>query len=416
MTKDLLLAIGVMISVGLFGGLLANRLKFPRVTGYIIIGVLLSPSILNLVPRATIESWDIITSVILGIIAYAIGGSLDLVSLRKLGKSTAWITPLETLGAWLVVTLLMVFLAPMIFPSATMTFREYILPMALVAGSIAGATAPAATLAVIREYKARGNFTMTLLSVVALDDALSIITFAIAMAVALPLASGAGSVSLYQMLSVPFLDIIKSIGIGTALGFAIIYLTRLIKTRALLLTLVLGIIMLCIGLTDILGGSLILANMVVGFVVRNRTSDLSRREEPFVVIQGIEDFAFAVFFVLAGMHFDSSVIKVSGFLALLIMGGRFVGQYFGAAIGAKISKASDLVRKYLGFALQAQAGVTVGLALLIREAFPTFGDIVFNGFLASIIISEIFAPPLVKYALFKAGEVEEATKPTPGAK
>jgi Kef-type K+ transport system membrane component KefB len=415
MTRDLLLAVGVMVSVGLFGGLLANRLKFPRVTGYIVIGVLLSPSILNLAPRATIESWDIITSIILGIIAYAIGGSLDLVSLRKLGKSTAWITPLETLGAWLVVTLLMVFLAPVIFPSAG-SFREYVLPMALVAGSIAGATAPAATLAVIREYKAKGNFTMTLLSVVALDDALSIITFAIAMAVALPLASGAGSVSLSQMLSVPLLDIGKSIGIGAALGFAVIYLARLIKTRALLLVLVLGVIMLCIGLTNVLGGSLILANMVVGFVVRNRTADVPRREESFAVIQGVEDFIFAIFFVLAGMHFDASVIKASGFLALLIMAGRFVGQYFGAAAGAKIAKASDLVRKYLGFALQAQAGVTVGLALLIKEAFPTFGDIVFNGFLASIIISELFAPPLIKYALSKAGEIEEPAKPTPEVK
>lgn len=405
MTTDIMLAIGIMITVGLFGGLLAKKLKFPRVTGYIIIGVLLSPSLLNLVSRTTIDHLEVITSVSLSIIAYAIGGSLNLGALKKVGKITLWITPLETLGAWLVVTLLIVFLLPAI--SSTAGAADH-LPMALVAGSIAGATAPAATLAVVRDYNAKGSFTTTLLSVVALDDALSIITFAVAMAIALPMGMEAGHISFAQMFGTPLLDIAKSIGVGTAIGFLLLPAMKLVKTRGLLLLMVLAAIMLCTGIIDWIGGSYILANMVVGFIILNKGGGGDKASEPINVIQGIEEVVYAVFFVLAGMHFDAGVIRSAGLLALLIIVGRFVGQYAGATIGAKASRASNTIQKYMGLALQAQAGVTVGLALIIRETFPTFGDIVFNGFLAAIIISELFAPVLVKLAISKAGEINQA--------
>lgn len=409
MTTDILLAVGVMMGIGLLGGLLAKRLNFPRVTGYIIIGVLLSPSLLNLMPRASVDNLEIFTSAALAIIAYAIGGTLHFKTLRKLGKSSLWITPMETLGAWLICTLLLFFLLPVISGSPELTAQNPF-PMALVAGSISGATAPAATMAVVREYKAKGPFTTTLLSVVALDDALSIVIFAIAIAIATSLQSGVNNISFSQMFGTPFLDIAKSIGVGTGLGFALIKAKKFMKSRSLLLVLILAVIMLCTGIINRIGGSLILANMVVGFVVLNKSSEADASES-FAVIHGIEDVVYAVFFVLAGMHFDTGVIKSAGLIALLIIVGRFVGQYAGAAMGAKISNASESVRKYLGLALQAQAGVTVGLALIIRDTFPTFGDMVFNGFLASIIISELFAPLLVKYAIFKSGEatVEEPT-------
>jgi len=378
MTKDLALAIGVMMTAGLFGGMLARKLKFPRVTGYILIGVLLSPSVLNLVPRATLDSLDIITNVSLAIIAYSIGGSLRMKFMRKLGRSIAWITPGESLGAWVIVTLMIVFFAPRIFAVPNATFLGYYFPMAFVIGSMAGATAPAATMAVIREYAAKGPFTTTLLSVVAIDDAVSVITFAIAVGIAQPLVSG-GNISLYQMLGIPFQNIAQSIGIGAAFGFALIYIARLVGTRSLLLVVVLGMIMLCTGITNLLSISMIMANMVLGFVVRNRVEG----NEPFGVIEGIEDVVFAIFFVMAGMQFDSSIIKTAGIMAALIIAGRFSGQYFGAMAGAKIARAPDNVAKYLGLALQPQAGVTIGLALLARSLFPTFGDVILNGFLAS---------------------------------
>ena len=410
MTTDLTLAIGIMVTVGLLGGVLSNKIKFPRVTGYIIIGIILSPSVLNLVSRATIEKLDIITHATLGVVAYLIGASLRMESIRKLGRSIAWITPTQSLGAWLVVTLALAFIAPHIIAVPGATFMNNYFPMALVIGAIASATAPAVTMAVIREYKARGPLTTTLLAVVAIDDAIAVIAFAVAAGIAQSLVIGSGSVSLYQMLAVPSLEIAQSIGMGTALGFALVYLTRLAKTRALLLAAVLGTILLCTGLANYLGISLIMANMTLGFVVANRMRD----SETVGVIEGIEEIVFAIFFVFSGMHFEAGVMRIAGTLALVLFGVRFAGKYFGTVIGAKISRASEEVKKYLGLALVPQAGVALGLALLAEEMFPTLGHLLFNVVLGSVIINEIVAPPLTKYAITKAGEAERAVESTSG--
>jgi Kef-type K+ transport system membrane component KefB len=403
-TTDLALAIGVMITVGLLGGVLSNKIKFPRITGYIIVGILLSPSVLNLISPATIEKLDIITHIALSIVAYLIGASLRIDSIRKLGKSIVWITPFQSVGAWLIATLVIAFVAPLIWSAPGATFAGNYFPMALVIGAMAAATAPAAVMAIIREYKARGSFTTTLLAVVALDDAIAVVAFAIAMGVAQPLVSGSGSISLYQMLAVPALEILQSIGLGVALGFALVYLTKLVKTRALQLAMVLGVIVLGTGLANFLGISLIMANMTIGFIVANRVAD----SEPIIVLESIEEIIFAIFFVFSGMHFDASVMRTAGILALLIVATRFTGKYWGTRIGATISHAPDVIRKYLGLALLPKAGVTLGLALLAERAFPAFGSIIFNGVLASVIINELVAPPLAKYAIVKAGETEEA--------
>ena len=408
MTSDLLLAIGVMVTVGLLGGVLSNRFKFPRVTGYLIVGILLSPSVLNLIPRATIDSLDIITYGALGVIAYLIGASLRLEAMRKLGRSIAWITPAESLSAWLVVALAIAFLASPILAIPGATFMHNYFPMALVLGAIACATAPAVTMAVIREFKAKGPLTTTLLAVVALDDAIAVIAFAVAVGIAQSLVSG-GGISLFQILAVPCLEIIKSIGIGIAFGFALIYMAKLVKTRALLLAVVLGVVVLCTGVANLLGISLIMANMALGFIVANKMRD----SEPIAVVESIEDIIFAMFFVLAGMHFDAGVMSTAGVLAAVIFGVRFAGKNMGVRIGARMSHAPDVVRKYLGFALAPQAGVALGLALLAKDIFPTLGSIMFNVVLTSVIINEVVAPPLTKYAIFKAGEAEEAVKPAP---
>ena len=410
MTTDLALAIGIMITVGLLGGVLSNKIKFPRVTGYIIVGILFSPSVIHLIPRATIAELDIITHVTLAIVAYLIGTSLRLESIKRLGRSISWITPTQSLGAWLVVTLSMAFLAPSILAVPGATFMGNYFPMALVIGAIASATAPAVTMAVIREYKARGPFTTTLLAVVALDDAIAVIAFAIAMGIAQPLVNGGSGVALYHTLAAPSLEIAESIGIGTALGFALVYLTKLAKTRALLLTVVLGIILLGAGLANHLGISLIMANMTIGFVVANRVPD----SEPSIVVEGIEEIVFAIFFVFSGMHFDASVIRTAGVLGLMLFGIRFAGKYYGTVIGARISRSSEEVRKYLGFALVPQAGVALGLALLAAEILPSLGNMLINIVLASVIINELVAPPLTKYAITKAGESEKAIESAPG--
>ena len=400
MEMNLVLAIGIMVVVGFLGGLAANRFKFPRVTGYIIIGILLSPSLLNIISGGTIENLDIITDIALGIMAFLVGGSLRLESLRKLRRSIGWITVFQSLGAWLLVTLLLAFLGPLILTIPEATFSQTYFPMAFIIGAISCATAPAATIAVVKEYKATGFLTTALLAVVALDDAIAVMAFAIALGISQPLVSGAGGISFYEVLAVPLLYIAESIAIGIFFAFALIYIAKLVRTRQLLLVLVFGMIMLSIGISNLLGISSILANMVIGFIVINKV----RGNQMFLVVEEIEEIIFAMFFVLAGLHFDLSVMKVAGILALLIVVSRYAGKYFGTRAGATISHAPDKIKKYLGLALLPQAGIALGLVLLAERAFPTFGAIMFNGVLASVIINELVTPPLVKYAIFRAGE------------
>ncbi len=400
---NLALAIGIMIMAGFFGGRLAHRIKLPMITGYIIVGVLLSPSVFNILSNVTVDSLGAFTSIALGIIAYSIGGRLHLRAIHKMGRTILVIGFAQAVGAFIVSVIAIVFVAPyfMNLPGATV-LKDY-LPMGIIIGAIASATAPAAILALVREYRARGPLTTTLLSVVAFDDAIAIVLFSIAIRVASSLVAGLGDFSAYQMLVIPFLKVLGSVGIGIAFGFTIVYLSRLVKERSLLLVVVLGVLLLCVGVSKLLDFSEILSSMTIGFVAYNRLK-IGIREKTFNVIDDIEDVVFAMFFVLAGLHFDLGVIKTSGVLAVLITVTRFTGKYLGTRAGAVLAGAGEEVKKYLGFALLPKAGVSIGLGLLAAQAFPTFGAIIYTAILASVIINELIAPPLVKYAIFKAGE------------
>ena len=403
---NLILASGILAIAGFFGGLAARKIKFPRISGYIIVGILLSPSLLNIIPSDLIRGdLSVITDITLGAVAYLIGGSLNMERLKKLGKTIISITCCEAIAAWVFVTLLIASLGHFIirFGIPNPNYYQTYLPMAIIIGAISCATAPAATIAIIHEYRAKGPLTTTLLGVVALDDAFAIISYAIAISAAEMLIISVEAISLHRMFIVPLLDIAGSLLLGTGFGVALIYMSRFARTRKTLLVTVLGTIMLCIGAAKILDMSALLANMAMGFIIVNK---MRRSEEMFGVISDIEDVLFAMFFTLAGAHFNLGIVKAAGILALLIIIGRFGGKFIGARIGAFISQAPTVVKKYLGFGLLPKAGVTVGLILLARQnsAFSAIGTIMVSGVLASVIINELIAPPFTKYALFKAGE------------
>jgi len=395
------LAIGAIVVAGLAGGLAAEKVKLPRISGYIVVGILLGHAALNMIPPEAVESLDPVTEIALGVIAFLIGGSLKVESLRGLGKSVTWITLLQSLGAWFLVTLVLALVVPLIIPGET--FWQTYFPMALIIGAISCATAPAATMAVISEYRAKGPMTTTLLAVVALDDAVAVAAFAIARGVSQPLASPNANTPLSQVLGIPLLGIVEALALGVALGAALVYLNRLVKSHQLLLVAVLGAVMLCAGIAIRLDISLIMANMAIGFVVTNK----ARREEAFLVIEEIEDILYVMFFVLAGLHFDLSMLKVAGLLALSIVAARYMGKYAGTWTGATISHAPEAVKRYLGLALLPQAGVAVGLVLLAEKTFPVFGSVMLAAVLTSVIVNELITPPLTKYALFKAGEANK---------
>jgi NhaP-type Na+/H+ or K+/H+ antiporter len=182
---NLVLALGLILTAGLFGSRLLRRLRLPAVTGYIIMGLLLGPSVGGVIPAETVAQLDILTSITLAVVAYLIGGSLRLDSLRGLGSSVLWVTFLQSIGAWILVTALLSLAVQWAVPGVP--FREFAFPLAFVVGAISSATAPAATMAIVRELKAKGPLTTTLLAVVALDDGVAVVAFAIAVGVCSPL-------------------------------------------------------------------------------------------------------------------------------------------------------------------------------------------------------------------------------------
>ncbi len=399
-----ILALGILLLCGFLGGRIANWIKFPRVTGYIAAGFLLSPSLFEIIPAQYIEDkFSAITDIALAIIAYSIGGSLRMSRIKLLGRSILWITITQALGAFALTFLLVSALGPFVIPSSTSSysFLEFFLPLALIIGALSAATAPGAILAIIREFRASGPLTTTLLGVVALDDVIAIILFAFAVALAGTLINP-GEVLLYKIVFDVFVDIISSMLLGLVFGYCLTTFASWIKRKESFLIFALAHIVLCTGIADQLNLSFLLANMMIGFVVINRAKHNHRllRE-----VETIEEPIFILFFVLAGAHFNIQVINVAGPLALIIIVGRFSGKLIGTKIGANLAHSPPVIKKYLGYALLPKAGVTVGLVMLVQPILsPEVAEILINGILASVIINELLSPPLVKYAIIKAGE------------
>jgi Kef-type K+ transport system membrane component KefB len=342
-----LAALGILFMCGYFGGRFANRLKLPRVSGYIIIGILLSPSLTGILPRELVEErFSIITDIALAVIAYFVGGSLNLSKIRLLGKNIFWINLTQALGAFFLTILLIAILSPHIVKLNThASFLQIYLPLALILGAVAVATDPATVLAIVHEYKAKGPLTTTLLGVVALDDGMAIILYAFASTMAGALAK-MEAISFYRMAAEPIMIILGSIILGTVFGLLLTGLASWIRWKESLLVVILGVILLCTGIASQMDLSPLLANMMVGFLIVNMAK---HSHDLFVTLENIEEPIFALFFALAGTHFDLTVIKVAGFLAVVIAFGRFGGKLIGTKLGADLSDAPVVVKKYLGY-------------------------------------------------------------------
>jgi len=399
-----LLHIGLLLLCGYVGGKIANLMKAPRVSGYIVAGVLLSPSFVGVFHEELVkEDLVIITDMALGIIAFSIGGTLELTRLKRLGKQIFWITLIQAIAAFFLSTAVIVTFFPMIHGSE-FSFRGVYLPMAIVIGAISAATAPAATLAIIHEYKAKGLLTTVLLGVVTLDDGLTILFYAFAITIARSLITQ-DPISWQSMVIIPSLHIVTALALGGVIGLCLRKLIRFIPRKEAMLGVMVGCIFLTSGLALSLKSSPLLANMVLGVMVVNF---VRHGEDLFGVVESIEESIFMMFFTLAGAHLDLSVIQTAGWLALLIAGGRFSGKLIGTWLGANISHAPRAVKKYLGFGLLPKAGVTVGLVLIAKDLFGAseMAEIMVSAVLGSVIINELLSPFLVRYVLVKSGEAK----------
>ncbi|KXS45129.1 MULTISPECIES: cation:proton antiporter [unclassified Candidatus Frackibacter] len=389
MEVNLILILGVILLLSLALGRLANKLKLPAVPGYLIAGLLLGPSISKVMSHEMVKQLHPINGIALGIIALVIGGELSLESVKKLGKAVIFMGLFEVLGAIAVVTVVMMFF-----------LHQFALSLLL--GGLAAATAPAATVAVIKESKASGPLTNSLLGIVALDDVFGVISFGIISAIVKTMASGSANTSILTMIKTPMIEIVGSIILGSIMGYILSYFSNRMNSEKSLLALVLGSVFLASGLATLFEFSPILTNMVSGVMVRNISS---RYKKVFDVTEGIEVPIFIVFFALAGARFELHRLVEIGGIGLAYALARVAGKMLGVRIGGELGGASSQVKKYLGMGLMPQAGVAVGLVIIAQQAYPQASNLILNILLTSVMISALFGPILSKIALVKAGEV-----------
>ncbi len=383
------------LSLGMIVGLLMTRvmkkINLPNVTGYLIAGLLVGPYCLNIFSSENLEGFTVLTNAALGFIAFSIGGEFKLSSLKQLGAKVFVITLFEAVGASALVATVLILLG---VNSS----------LALVLGAIASATAPAATLMVVRQYKARGPVTSTLLPVVAIDDAVCLMLFSILSSVAKSLEAGAGFDFKSTILK-PILEIVGSLVIGFAVGFVLSIATKFFKSRANRISLAVTAVFLGVGLSELLGLSSLLLCMAIGAAMANfsKVSD--------AVMECTDRWTpplFMLFFVISGAEFNFEIFKTVGLIGVLYLALRSAGKYFGAMIGCSIVKTEKNVRKYLGITLLPQAGVAIGMAQLSLTVVPEYGEQIRAVILCATLVYELVGPLLTKIALTKAGEIKKA--------
>ena len=395
-----LLSLGIAMAVGLLFTRIVKLVKLPNVTGYLIAGLLIGPSVLGLIDKATVESFNMIVTLALGFIAFSIGGEFKLGTLKKLGKNVTVITFFQAIGAVAVVFVVL------LVAGLCGALGEDYLPMVFTLSAIATATAPAATLLVVRQYKAHGPVTEKLLPVVAMDDAIGLMIFAIFNAIAVAIASGE-TPTVTTMLLDPLLEIVLSLLIGFALGLIVALCTRVFKSRANRLCLCITATVIGVALADMWGLSSLLLCMMIGAVFSNLGFEVDR------VLEGTDRWTpplFMLFFVISGADLDLSILPTVGILGALYIIARALGKYFGAMAGSAVVKADPNVRKYLGITLLPQAGVAVGMAQIALSEFTALGESDIGRKIQAVVLCatlvyEIVGPVLTKISLKKAGEI-----------
>lgn len=407
------------LSVALFAGLMLSRLaklfKLPAVTAYLVAGILIGPYVIGalgiqgigFVSMEDIKTYSIIPDVALGFIAFSIGNEFRLASLKKIGKQATVIGIWQAVFTTVLVDIALIalhFAIPDKFP----------LPAAIVLGAVASATAPAATLMVVRQYKAKGPLTDILLPIVALDDAVGLVLFAVSFGVSKALI--AGHVDLLSVVVEPILEVVLSLGLGFVMGLVFTFFERFFHSRSKRLAMSVTFVLLTVALSMMefhIGGvhvafSSLLVCMMLGTVFCN-ICDFS--EELMDRLDRWTAPLFILFFVISGAELELSVfadwlIVLIGVVYIL---SRCLGKYFGAFMSSKLMKCDPNIVKYLGITLFPQAGVALGMAMK-AETLGEQGLLVANITLFSVLVYELVGPFLTKISLLKAGEIKPEEK------
>ncbi len=404
------LLIGIAVILGSMGGRIFARLRIPQVVGYIIMGVLailVGGVWFHAISLADIQKLEPISLFALAIIGFNVGGELKKEVFKKHGKGFIIVLLFEGLTAALFVTILTGLVTcpwrKLADGSIIHVLTQGNWSLALLFGAIASATAPAATVDVLWEYKTRGILTTTVLAIVALDDGLALLLYGFASSV-VDLFSGNTGFSLMTALGKPLYEILGSVILGAIVGSAYVVVLRNFYNREIILPLCIGSLLFIIGICHYLDLELILAAMSSGVTVVNLAPRRSR--EAFDQLAGFAPPIFVLFFVLVGARLQPKAM--AGWMIMLAVayvvgrtGGKFLGAYFGSKLGGLPSK----VRKYLGFCLFSQAGVAIGLAIFASHRFPDeIAQSIILVITATTFLVQIIGPPFVRFAVIRAGE------------
>ncbi len=408
---QILLTLSVAIFAGLMLSRLAKKLKLPAVTAYLVAGVLIGPYLLGALgieglgftSHENVKSYSLLSDIALGFIAFAIGNEFRLAQLKKIGKQATVIGIFQAVITTLIVDAALIglhFIIPDKLP----------LPTAIVLGAVAAATAPAATLMVVRQYKAKGPVTDILLPVVALDDAVGLVVFAVSFGIAKAMISG--HVDMISVIIEPIVEVVMSLLLGFVMGAIFTFFERFFHSRSKRLAMSVAFVLATVGISQLdfhicgvhVAFSSLLVCMMLGTVFcnmcdfsENLMDRLDRWTAPL----------FILFFVISGAEFELSIFKD---LTIVLIGVvyilfRCVGKYLGARISSQMVKSDPNIIKYLGITLFPQAGVALGMAIK-AETLGEMGIIVANITLFAVLIYELVGPALTKMSLLKAGEID----------
>ncbi|ADO78079.1 cation:proton antiporter [Halanaerobium praevalens] len=395
--------ISILLLFALLIVFVAKKYRVPIVVGYVFLGILLSPDVVSILPimdhnlaetySLLLSNLDYLTQIALAFIAFTIGSELSIKTIKRLGKSIFYIALFESLSAFIVVTGIIYLLG-------------YPLFMALLLGAIASATAPAATVMVLKEYKAEGPLTSTIMAVVGLDDALALIIFSLINPIAYSHYQGGGAIAFKDLVFYPLTEILGSIIIGLVFGYLAQYLLTIYSEKTRKILTVVTTIVFSAALSTFWGFSALITNMAVGFAVRNfAKKNLQISEE----LDTLTIPLYALFFIIAGTEIRFSEMTSAAFLILAFtyLIARIIGKVGGSTLAAKISDAPLVVKKYIGLGLLPQSGVAIALAYSVQKQYakdPEIGLLIFNTLLLTAALTEVIGPLLTKYAVIKAGE------------
>lgn len=395
-----LLSLGVLILAGYLFGRLCHLVRLPTITGYIVAGLLLSESVSGIVDHHTVASLSPITEVALSFIAITIGGEFHFAKLRRTGVKILTITLFEAILAAVVVSVVLGFL---LLPFA----------YALLLGAIAAATAPAATVVIVRDLRARGEFVDYLFGIVAFDDAVSVLLFSIGFAVVTPLLLGGGHGGGVLL---AFAHGLAEIGLSAFAGIVAALLIHAVAGRRRpdneVLVITLGVLFAATALVFLLGLSALISNMCTGMALVNLAA---RNRRVFAALEPITAPIFALFFILAGAELDMRVVGqgLVVVLGLVYLAARFGGKMVGVIVGSLLVQAPANVRRYLGYCLFPQAGVAIGLAMVVQGS-TLFSDapaevrdmlrLLTNVVLFSVFVNELIGPLISRFGIVRGAK------------